>query len=68
VKSDYPSPLARLVAEIKRDRPDVYRELRCRRVESISRSNTVRSGASTTTGRQSGKPGAVKSVPHAYQS
>jgi hypothetical protein len=27
--------LARLVAEIKRDRPDVYRELRRRHVESI---------------------------------
>jgi hypothetical protein len=35
VKSDYPSPLARLIAEIKRDRPDVYRELRDRYVESI---------------------------------
>jgi hypothetical protein len=35
VKSDYPSPLARLVAEIKRDRPEVYRELRRRHVESI---------------------------------
>jgi hypothetical protein len=35
MKSDYPSPLARLIAEIKRDRPDVYRELRRRYVESI---------------------------------
>jgi hypothetical protein len=35
VKADYPSPLARLVAEIERDRPDVYRELRRRYIESI---------------------------------
>jgi hypothetical protein len=35
MKSDYPSQLARLIAEIKRDRPDVYRELRGRYVESI---------------------------------
>jgi hypothetical protein len=33
VKCDYPSPLARLIAEIKRDRPDVYDELRRRHVE-----------------------------------
>ncbi len=32
---NYPSPLARLIAEIKRDRPDLYRELRRRYVESI---------------------------------
>jgi hypothetical protein len=35
MKSDYPSPLARLIAEIKRDRPDVYCDLRRRYVESI---------------------------------
>lgn len=35
VSSDYPTPLARLVAEIKRDRPDVYDEFRRRHVESI---------------------------------
>ena len=35
VKSDYPSPLARLIAQIKLDRPDIYHELRRRHVESI---------------------------------
>ena len=33
--SDYPSPLAQLIAEIKRDRPEVYRELYGCYIESI---------------------------------
>jgi hypothetical protein len=35
MKSEYPSSLPRLIAELKRDRPDVYLELRRRYVESI---------------------------------
>jgi hypothetical protein len=35
MNSAYPRPLAELIAEIKRDRPDVYRELRRDYVESI---------------------------------
>jgi hypothetical protein len=35
MRPQYPSPLARLIAEIQRDRPEVYRELRHRYIESI---------------------------------
>lgn len=35
MNAGHPSPLAQLIAEIKRDRPDVYRKLLSRHVESI---------------------------------
>jgi hypothetical protein len=41
--------LAQLIAEIERNRPDVYRELRRRYVESILAIEQVKPEASTTT-------------------